>query len=87
VTGPEDELERRLRAEADLPREPLTEALDAYRVRFGELPPVTLMGVPSARFPALIAELHAAVADGVPRSNGDLLRTMNMTPPPEDATI
>ena len=61
-------------------REPLTEAVRAYRAKFGRMPPI--MGIPSARYPELIAELRAAVRDGVPRSEGDIRRALGMDPPP-----
>ncbi len=77
---PEDELERRLREEALPPRDPFTDALDAYRARFGETP--TFMGLSSARYPALAAELWAAVRDGVPRSDADIRRALGMGSPP-----
>jgi hypothetical protein len=46
--------------------------------KFGRMPPT--MGIPSARYPELIAELQAAVRDGVPRSEGDILRALGMGP-------
>ena len=76
MTGP-DPLEG-----ADPPRARLTEAVQAYRAKFGRMPPI--MGIPSARNPELIAELiaelQAAVRDGVPRSEGDILRALGMGP-------
>ena len=62
----------------DLPHEPLMEAARAYRAEFGRMPPI--MGIPSARYPELIAELRAAVRDGVPRSEGDIRRALGMGP-------
>ena len=64
-------------------REPLTEAVRAYRAKFGRMPPI--MGIPSARNPELIAELQAAVRDGVPRSGDDILRALGMGPLPPGA--
>ncbi len=57
MTGP-DPLEG-----ADPPRARLTEAVQAHRAKFGRMPPI--MGIPSTRYPELIAELWAAVRDGV----------------------
>jgi hypothetical protein len=70
MTGP-DPLEG-----ADPPRARLTEAVQAYRAKFGKMPPI--MGIPSTRYPELIAELRAAVRDGVPRSEGDMRRALGM---------
>ena len=69
----------------DLPYEPLMEAARAYRAEFGRMP--AIMGIPSARDPELIAELQAAVRDGVPRSGDDILRApgMDSLPPGADA--
>jgi hypothetical protein len=64
-------------------REPLTQAVRAYRAQFGRMPPI--MGIPSARYPELIAELQAAVHDGVPRSGDDILRALGMGPLPPGA--
>ena len=77
MTGP-DPLEG-----ADPPRARLTEAVRAYRAKFGRMPPI--MGIPSARNPELIAELQAAVRDGVPRSGDDILRALGMGPLPPGA--
>ena len=66
-------------------REPLTEAVRAYRAKFGRMPPI--MGIPSARYPELIAELQAAVRDGVPRSGDDILRALGMGAPPPGAEL
>jgi hypothetical protein len=41
----------------DLPSKPLMEAARVYRAKFGRMPPI--MGIPSARYPELIAELQA----------------------------
>ena len=43
------------------------------------------MGIPSARYPELIAELQAAVRNGVPRSGDDILRALGMGPLPPGA--
>ena len=64
-------------------REPLTEAVRAYRAKFGRMPPT--MGIPPARYPELIAELQAAVRDGVPRNEGDIRRALGMGPLPPGA--
>ena len=61
---------------SDPMRELLTEAVRAYRAKFGRMPPI--MGIPSACYPELIAELQAAVRDGVPRSGDDILRALGM---------
>ncbi len=66
-------------------REPLTEAVRAYRAKFGRMPPI--MGIPCARYPELIAELQAAVRDGVPRSGDDILRALGMGSPPPGAEL
>ena len=58
----------------DLPSAPLMEAARAYRAKFGRMPPT--MGIPPARYPELIAELQAAVRDGVPRNEGDIRETV-----------
>ena len=80
-----EELERRLRKEALPPPDPLTDALAAYRARFRETP--TIMGLSSGRYPELIAELWAAVRDGVPRSDADIRRALGMGSPPEGAEL
>ncbi len=67
----------------DLPSAPLMEAARAYRAKFGRMPPT--MGIPPARYPELIAELQAAVRDGVPRSEGDIRRALGMGPLPPGA--
>ena len=85
MTGPEDELERLLRAEALPPRDPFMDALEAYRARFGSTS--TIMGLSSARYPELAAELWAAVRDGVPRSDADIRRALGMGSPPEGAEL
>ncbi len=77
MTGP-DPLEG-----ADPPRARLTEAVQAYRAKFGRMPPI--MGIPSTRYPELIAELQAAVRDGVPRTEGDIRRALGMGPLPPGA--
>jgi hypothetical protein len=66
-------------------REPLTEAVRAYRAKFGRMPPI--MGIPSTRYPELIAELWAAVRDGVPRSDSDLRQALGMRTPPPGAEL
>ncbi len=70
---------------ADLLRARLTEAVQAYRATFGRMPPI--MGIPSARYPELIAELQAAVRGGIPRSEDDILRTLGMGSPPPGAIL
>jgi hypothetical protein len=73
-----------LRADADLPRDPLGAAVDAYRAAFGEGPPVwQFMG----DIPALIRELRAAVARGEPLTDEDLYRRLGQTPPPTGACL
>lgn len=67
----------------DLLRARLTEAVRAYRAQFGRMPPT--MGIPATRYPELIAELQAAVRDGVPRSGDDILRALGMGPLPPGA--
>jgi hypothetical protein len=69
----------------DVPRARLTEAVQAYRAKFGRMPPI--MGIPSTRYPELIAELWAAVRDGVPRSESDIRRALGMASPPPGAEI
>ncbi len=66
-----------------LPSAPLMEAARAYRAKFGRMPPT--MGIPPARYPELIAELQAAVRDGVPRNEGDIRRALGMGPLPPGA--
>jgi hypothetical protein len=66
-----------------LPSAPLMEAARAYRAMFGRMPPT--MGIPPVRYPELIAELQAAVRDGVPRSEGDIRRALGMGPLPPGA--
>ncbi len=79
MTGP-DPLEG-----ADPPRARLTEAVQAYRAKFGRMPPI--MGIPSTRYPELIVELWAAVRDGVPRSDSDFRRALGIGTPPPGADI
>ena len=67
----------------DLPSAPLMEAARAYRAKFGRMPPT--MGIPRARYPELIAELQAAVRDGVPRTEGDIRRALGTGPLPPGA--
>jgi hypothetical protein len=43
------------------------------------------MGIPPVRYPELIAELQAAVRDGVPRNEGDIRRALGMGPLPPGA--
>ena len=69
----------------DLPYVPLMEAARAYRAEFGRMPPI--MGIPSARYPELIAELWAAVRDGVPRSDSDFRRALGMGALPPRAEL
>ncbi len=81
MTGPDPRLEDKVFP----PSDPLTEAVRAYRAEFGRMPPI--MGIPSARYPELIAELQAAVRDGVPRSGDDILRALGMGAPPPGAEL
>ena len=70
---------------ADLLRARLTEAVQAYRAKFRRMPPI--MGIPSTRYPELIAELWAAIQDGVPRSDSDFRRALGMRSPPPGAEL
>ena len=70
---------------AFLPPAPFLEALKAYRERFGDAP--TVMGIPSARYPEIEAEMRRALEDGVPRTDGDFRRVLGYGELPPGAEI
>ena len=75
-----------IRAMADPPRgDPIFVALAAYKARFGDVP--TVMGILSALFPELAAELRAAIADGRKRTDAEIRRAVGMALPPPSAEI
>jgi hypothetical protein len=82
VTHPDPEA---FRDEAFPPPDPFLEALKAYRERFGDAP--TIVGIPSARYPEIAAEMRRALEDGAPRSDADFRRALGMKPPPPGADI
>ena len=69
----------------DPPRDPLMDVLDAYKARFGGT--VTVMGIPSAFYPMVIAELEAALRDGRKRTDVDIRRALGWGELPPGAVI
>jgi hypothetical protein len=82
-----DALSRLLRLvkEAPSPPDPFLEALKAYRERFGDVP--AIMGIPSARYPEIEAEMRRALEDGVPRTDNDFRRVLDYRELPPGAEI
>ncbi len=79
----EDELERRLRAEAIPPPDPVMDAVDAYRARFGTTP--WMIHIPQDRMPAWLEAIHDAVRTGRPLDEADLKRVVGFGHPPPGA--
>ncbi len=70
----EDELERRLRAEAIPPPDPVMDAVDAYRARFGDTP--WMIRIPEDQMPAWVAVIGEVARTGRPLTEADLRRVV-----------
>ena len=79
----EAELERRLREEADPPPDPVMDAVDAYRARFGDTP--WMIHIPEDRMPGWLAAIHDAVRTGRPLTEADMKRVVGFGYPPPGA--
>ncbi len=82
MTGPDplEELERRSRAEAFPSSNPVMDAVDAYRARFGDTP--WMIHVPEDRMPAWLDAIREATRTGKRLSEVNMQRVVGFGYPP-----